>query len=234
MHIGLFHPKLNKSYNHKNMKKILLIIFVLAAVGIWIILRLGPSSANNDLKTALDHYKSAVGVSPKEFVLFSTTQQESYLRGVLDGEYILAEYSKDPNRDDFVNCLNVTFETILSGAKPFVEREGEFNYLMPWTISRLVGQSCPKETRISSNNQPEYREATTFFKLTSMSSDEVNGKQRDIIDKAFVRGALDGMVFGLYGNSAPDLVDFLECVAESGRSRSVIAFGSASTIVSCF
>lgn len=173
-----------------------------------------------DLKTALGQYKKAVGVYPKEFLGFSAVQQEAYLRGVLDGEYFIAETNKDPRRDDFVNCLNAKLKTILSEAKSFVEREGEQDYLMPWTLSRLVGQSCPKETRVQATTSTKYTEASTSTKLVFLQKPNPNEtefqKEQDIIDKAFIRGVLDGKVFMLYGHSYSKLVDYLVCLSKPG------------------
>jgi len=175
----------------------------------------------NDLKASLARYEIVVGVLPKEFLMFPSVEQEAYVRGVLDGEYFLSEESKEPDRDAFVNCLNARLKTILSEAKSFVEREGEHNNLMPWTLSLLVGQICPKETRIPPKKSPEYTEATTYSKLVSISkrsSDKIHSEvQQDAIDKAFIRGVLDGKVFGLYGHSYPKLVDYLECLSKPGN-----------------
>ena len=174
-----------------------------------------------DLETALGHYKKAVGVFPKEFLRFSAVQQEAYLRGVLDGEYYLSEESKDPNRDAFVNCLNARQKTILSKAKSFVEREGEHNYLMPWTLSRLIGQSCPEKTHMQAKTSPTYTEATTPTKLLFLGkpnpSEAESQREQAIIDNAFTRGVLDGKVFALYGHSYSKLADYLECLSKPGN-----------------
>jgi hypothetical protein len=183
------------------------------------------SKMKADLATALGQYQKAVGVFPKEFLRFSAVHQESYLRGVLDSEYFLSEENKDPDRDALVNCLNTRLKTILSVAKSFVEREGEQKYLMPWTLSRLVGQSCSKETLIPSKKSPKYTEATTYLKLISISkkpSDMMySEEQQDAIDKAFLRGALDGSVFALYGHSSPGLADYLECLSKPGSLEKI-------------
>lgn len=179
------------------------------------------STKKADLQTALGQYKKAVGVYPKEFLGFSAVQQEAYLRGGLDGQYFLLETSKHPDRDGFVNCLNAKLKTILSGAKGFVEREGEQDNLMPWTLSRLVGQSCPKETRIPLKNSPEYTEAANYLKTISIAkkpSDPIySEEEQDAIDKAFIRGVLDGKVFGLYGHNYPKLIAYLECLSKPGN-----------------
>lgn len=179
-----------------------------------------------DLETALGHYGKAVGVFPKEFLRFSAVQQEAYLRGVLDGEYYLSEESKDPNRDAFVNCLNARQKTILSKAKSFVEREGEHDNLMPWTLSLLVGQSCPKGKRVPPKESPKYAEATTPTKLVFLQKPNPNEtelqREQAIIDKAFVRGVLDGKVFILYGYSYSKLADYLECLSKPGNLDTIV------------
>lgn len=187
-----------------------------------------------DLATALGHYTKAVGVFPKEFLRFSAVQQEAYLRGVLDGEYFLSEESKDPSRDAFVNCLNARQKTILSKAKSFVEREGEHNYLMPWTLSRLIGQSCPKETPAQAKTSPKYTEATTPTKLVFVQKPNPNEtefqREQVIIDKAFVRGVLDGKVFMLYGYSYSKLADYLECLSKPGNLDTIVLQRGAFTM----
>ena len=207
------------------MKRIALVALPLAAFGIWMIWRPADSTMSAELTGAFNQYEKVVGVFPNEFLRFPAVEQEGYLRGVLDGEYYLAEANKDSHRDDFVNCLNAKFTTILSGAKSFVEREGEQKYLMPWTLSRLVGQNCPKETRVSPEKSPGYTEATTYLKLTSISlkpSDKAyTEEQQNLIDKAFIRGVLDGTVFGLYGHSAPDLADYLTCLSKPGSLEKI-------------
>ena len=128
------------------------------------------------------------------------------------------ETSKHPDRDGIVNCLNARLKTILSEAKNFVEREGEQKYLMPWTLSRLVGQSCPEEIRIQQKTSPKYTEASTETKLEFLQKPNPNEtefqKEQDAIDKAFIRGVLDGKVFMLYGHSYPKLVEYLGCLSK--------------------
>jgi hypothetical protein len=178
------------------------------------------SSTKADLKYAFAQYETVVGVFPNEFLRFSTIEQEAYVRGILDGEYYLLEENKDPDRDDFVICLNAHLSTILSEAKSFVEREGEQKLLMPWTLSRLVGKTCTKETRLPPKHSPEYIEAATYLKTISISkkpSDPVYSEEQQVaIDKAFIRGVLDGKVFGLYGHNYPKLVAYLECLSKPG------------------
>lgn len=177
----------------------------------------------NDLATALGQYEKAVGVFPKEFLRFSAVQQEAYLRGVLDGEYLLSEENKDkdPDRDTFVNCLNTRLKTILSEAKSFVEREGEHNYLMPWTLSSLVGQNCPEKTGIQAKTSPKYTEATTPTKLVFLQKQNLTEaefhREQAIIDNAFTRGVLDGKVFMLYGHHYSKLIDYLGCLSKPGN-----------------
>ena len=179
-----------------------------------------------DLTTALGQYNKAVGVFPKEFLRFSAIQQEAYLRGVLDGEYFLLETSKHPDRDAFVNCLNARLKTILSEAKSFVEREGEHNNLMPWTLGLLVGKSCQKETRMQAKTSPKYSEAMTPTKLVFLQKPNPNEREfqreQDIIDKAFIRGVLDGKVFTLYGHSYSKLVDYLQCLSKPGNLDTIV------------
>ncbi len=181
-----------------------------------------------DLATALGHYEKAVGVFPKEFLLFSAVQQEAYLRGVLDGEYLLSEENKDkdPDRDAFVNCLNTRLKTILSEAKSFVEREGEHNNLMPWTLSILAGQNCPEKTGLQTKISPKYTEATTATKLVFLQKQNRNEtefqREQAIIDNAFTRGVLDGKVFMLYGHHYSKLVDYLGCLSKPGNLDKII------------
>ncbi len=176
------------------------------------------STTKADLKVAFAQYETVVGVFPKEFLRFSIIEQEAYVRGALDGEYFLLEENKHPDRDGFVSCLNAYLKTILSQAKSFVEREGEQKLLMPWTLSRLVGKTCPKETRMPLENSPEYAEAATFVKLIAKKPSDVvySEEQRHAIDKAFIRGVLDGKVFGLYGHDYHKLVAYLECLSKPG------------------
>lgn len=183
------------------------------------------SATAADLQAALDQYGKATGVFPKEFLLFSTVEQQAYVRGVLDGEYFLLHENKDPDRDGFVLCLNSKLQTIILEAKNYVEREGEQKYLMPWTLSRLVGQSCPKETRIQPKASPEYTEAATYVKLIAEkpSGPVYSEKQQDAIDKAFIRGVLDGKVFGLYGHDYPKLVDYLKCLSRPGSLDTIFS-----------
>jgi hypothetical protein len=44
---------------------------------------------------------------------------------------------------------------------------------------------------------------------------------RDAIDKAFIRGVLDGAVFGLYGHGSPDLADYPKCLSKPGSLEKV-------------
>jgi TPR repeat protein len=179
-----------------------------------------------DMATALGQYNKAVGVFPKEFLRFSAIQQEAYLRGVLDGEYFLSEESKDPDRDAFVSCLNARLKMILSEAKSFVERKGEHNYLMPWTLGLLVGQSCPKETRAQDKTPPKYMEASTPTKLIFLQKENLIEtefqRQQAIIYKAFVRGVLDGKVYMLYGHRYSKLVDYLGCLSKAGNLDTIV------------
>ena len=193
-----------------------------------VIKEIGPtegtgSKMKTDLATALGQYNKAVGVFPKEFLRFSAVQQEAYLRGALDGEYLLSEENKDkdPDRDAFVNCLNTRLKTILSEAKSFVEREGEHNNLMPWTLSSLVGQNCPEKTGIQAKTSPKYSEATTPTKLVFLQKQNLNEtefqREQAIIDNAFTRGVLDGKVFMLYGHGYSKFVDYLNCLSKPGN-----------------
>lgn len=180
----------------------------------------GPVT-KTDLKTALGQYETVAGVFPKEFLKFSSDAQEAYVRGVLDGQYYLLESNKHPRRDVFVSCLNSQMKKIISEAKNFVDREGEQKFLMPWTLSRLVGQACPQETRVSPKESPKYTEASTSKKLYEivLSTKKHSGeaelqKHQDAIDKVFMRGVLDGKVFTLYGHSYPKLIEYLECLSK--------------------
>ncbi len=67
-------------------------------------------------------------------------------------------------------------------------------------------------------NSPEYAEAATFVKLIAKKPSDVvySEEQRHAIDKAFIRGVLDGKVFGLYGHDYPKLVAYLECLSKPG------------------
>ena len=175
----------------------------------------------DELRTVLHKYETVVGVFPKEFLQFSPVQQEAYVRGVLDGEYFLLETSKHPDRDGFVSCLNARLKTILSEVKSFVGREGEQNFLTPWTLSRLVGERCPKkETNAPGDKPSKYTEASTSTKLVFMgapgSSDAEFQKEQEVIDKAFIRGVLDGKVFLLYGYGYSKLPVYLECLSKQG------------------
>ena len=182
----------------------------------------------NDLKAALSQYKIVVGVLPKEFLMLQSVEQDAYVRGVLDGEYFLSEQKKEPTRDAFVSCLNARLKTILTETRRFVEREGEHDNLMPWTLSLLVGKICTKETRIPPEKSPEYTEATTYSKLlyiSEESTDKVHSKvQQDAIDKAFVRGVLDGKVFLLYGHSYSKLADYLGCLSKPDTLATIVRF----------
>ena len=183
------------------------------------------STTVNNLKDALARYQTVVGVFPKEFIGLSSIEQEAYVRGVLDGEYSLLEVSKHAGLDQFVICLNARITTIVSGAKRFVTEEGEQELLMPWTLSRLVGQTCPKKTRLPAEKPSEYTEASTSTKLVFMgkpsSGEKTFEKQQEAIDKAFIRGVLDGKVFILYGQRYPKLVPYLECLSKTGSLNKI-------------
>ena len=188
-----------------------------------------------DLSTALGQYNKAVGVFPKEFLRFSAVQQEAYLRGVLDGEYFVSEENKNKvlDRDAFVNCLNTRLKTILSEVKSFVEREGEHNNLMPWTLSILVGQNCPEKTGLQTKTSPKYTEATTATKLLFLQKQNRNEtelqREQTIINNAFTRGVLDGKVFMFYGHHHPKLVDYLGCLSKPGNLDKIILSSGAYT-----
>jgi hypothetical protein len=181
----------------------------------------------NALKDALARYQTVVGVFPKEFLSLSSVEQEAYVRGVLDGQYVLLESNKHPGLDQFVICLNTRIKTIVSGSTRFVTEEGEKELLMPWTLSRLVGQACPKETRLPTEKPSAYTEASTSVKLVFLgepSSDEKTvEKQQAAIDKAFIRGVLDGKVFILYGSSYPNLVPYLDCLSKPENLNRIFA-----------
>jgi hypothetical protein len=198
------------------MKKLLLLIITM----VWFILLPGCGSAT-DLETNISRFGSEVGVFPDEFLRFSDYEQEAYVRGVIDGQYFLLETNSDPERDLFVQCWNSGLATIISEAKAFVEVEGEQELLMPWTLSRLVGKTCPKETRVQPKISPEYVVASTSKALSALYWDTVDeaefNKKREAVEKMFLRGVLDGKVFFLHGHKSPKLNEYLKCLTEPGN-----------------
>lgn len=164
----------------------------------------------------LRQYQTAVGVFPQEFLGFSREEQEFYIRGVMDGQYVLGKMNKQSDLDAWVSCLNRGLASILAQAKSFVENDGEEEFLMPWTLSRLVGKTCPKEARVPSKENMKYIVATTAYMLSPENSlsEEDSNMLSNVISRAFARGVLDGMVFFFHGKRFTKLSDFLRCLSQ--------------------
>ena len=97
---------------------------------------------------------------------------------------------------------------------------------MPWTLSRLVGQTCPKGSGLQAEKPSEYTEASTSTKLVFMgkpnSDEKTSQKQQEAIHMAFIRGVLDGKVFMLYGQRYSKLVDYLGCLSKPRNLDTII------------
>jgi len=133
----------------------------------------------------------------------------------MDGQVFLGELIKEPDVGAFINCLNNNLPTIISGAEEFFRKEGEKEFLVPWSLSRLLGQTCTKETRLSHKTSIQYTEATTEWKLRVDEQDEEKaGKKQEAVDRAFIRGVLDGKVFFFHGHRYPKLPEYLSCLSQ--------------------
>ncbi|MCA9466103.1 MAG: hypothetical protein KC643_11765 [Nitrospira sp.] len=174
----------------------------------------------------LRQYQTAVGVFPQEFLRFSREEQEFYIRGVMDGQYILGVMNKQSDLGTWVSCLNRGLAIILAQSRSFVESDGEEEFLMPWTLSRLVGKTCPKETREPSGEDVKYLVGTTAYMLSpenNFSEEDVNTLS-DAIARTYVRGVLDGMVFFLHGRRFNKLPDFLKCLSQPNAFDNTVLY----------
>ena len=175
---------------------------------------------------ALREYGNAVGVRPAEFVRFSASEQEAYVRGVMDGQVFLREFISDPDVGAFINCLNDNLTAIISRAGKFLQSEGEQEFLVPWSLARLVGKACPKETRLSDAKSIQYTQATTEETLMLMVTDQDEKKaaqKQNAIDRAFIRGVLDGKVFYFFNHRHPKLKEYLSCISQPGSLNKILS-----------
>ncbi len=176
-----------------------------------------------ELLAAINEYQQTVGVLPSEFLAFTVEEQESYARGAIDAQYTLTKQAHLPVREEYVGCLNQYLPQILSSAAQFTEKEGKSAWLMPLNLAFLVGKTCPPETRKSLKGK-EYKVAGTGAELYKLwgqlerktedgvpDSEEHSQKISDKIDKAYIRGVLDGQVFFFHGHRTPSLKDLLNC-----------------------
>lgn len=164
---------------------------------------------------ALTEYRNAVGVHPGEFLQFSQGEQEAYVRGVMDGQVFLAELTKDPDASAFISCLNINLPAIISSAGKFIQNKREQEVLVPWSLARLVGTTCPKETRLPHSSDIRYAKATTEWQLMVGEQDKTKAAQKqDAVDIAFIRGVLDGKVFYFIGHGYPNLKEYLVCISQ--------------------
>ena len=166
-------------------------------------------------QSALTEYGNAVGVESGEFLQFSHSEQEAYVRGVMDGQVFLSELNKDPDARAFISCLNINLSAIISGAEKFIRDKRGQEFLVPWSLARLVGSTCPKETRLTHSADVRYAKATTEWQLIVREEDKTKTAQKqDAVDRAFIRGVLDGKVFYSFGNGYPKLVEYLDCLSQ--------------------
>lgn len=175
---------------------------------------------------ALREYGNAVGVRPAQFVRFLASEQEAYVRGVMDGQVFLAELNSEPDVGAFINCLNNNLTTIISGAGKFLQGEGGQEFLVPWGLARLVAKACPKETRLSQAKSIQYTQVTTEWTLMLMAEDQDEKKaaqKQDAVDRAFIRGVLDGKVFYLFGHRSPELKVYLSCISQPGSLNKILS-----------
>ncbi|MEX2492740.1 MAG: hypothetical protein WD425_13365 [Nitrospirales bacterium] len=189
-----------------------------------------------ELLAALNEYQRTVGVLPVEFLAFTVEEQEAYIRGAMDAQYALAKQISDPKLEGYIGCLNQNLPQIISSAAQFTEKEGESNWLMPWSLTSLIGKTCPPEIRetIKEKGYIEAGSGEELYKLTNqLAKKKENGvedgeahyqKIADEIDKAFIRGVLDGQVFFGYGHRIPGFIDLLRCY-NSPKTLGEIFFG---------
>jgi len=171
----------------------------------------------------LRQYREATGVDPAEFLQLSSGEQEAYVRGVVDGEVFISVLNKDPDVGGFINCLNKNHSAIISSARRFMQNESEQDFLAPWSLARLVGKTCPNETRLSNAADVQYTEATTEWKLMVEEKGEDKAKpSQDAVDRAFIRGVLDGKVFILFGHRSPMLKVYLSCISQPGSLDKIL------------
>jgi len=170
-------------------------------------------------------YGSTVGVFPKEFLEISTEEKETYVRGVMDGQYIFINQNKSSDSKSLINCLNGNLNNIISTAVNFETDDLEHASLMPWSLSTAMGKACNENP---GKGYPEYKSGTIGWNLVELSKkfedkskktwEESSGK----ITKAYVRGAIDGGVFYLYGHFYPKLNEYLECLSEPKALEGII------------
>jgi hypothetical protein len=170
-------------------------------------------------------YESTVGVFPKEFLEFSQEEKEAYVRGVVDGGYIFLKQTKNREYKIIVTCLNTKLNEIVSNALNFNKSSLEYDLLMPWSLSTLMGQVCDKST---GQGFQDYKSGTVGWDLVELSR-KVEDKGKEVweeasakIFRAYVRGAIDGGVFYLYGHFFPKLNEYLTCLSEPKALADII------------
>jgi uncharacterized protein len=164
-------------------------------------------------------YGATVGMFPIEFLELSQDEKEAYVRGVMDGEYIFTSQNKSRELKIFVTCLNSNMNNIISTALKFKESDLELGQLMPWSLSTLVGQACDKNPK---DNNLEYNSGTTGFDLMKIWQRVKSEEEEKEISKAYVRGAIDGGVFYLYGHFYPKINEYLACLSKPGGLKKII------------
>lgn len=171
---------------------------------------LSSSDLALSMQKLLKKYFNTIGIYPKEFLSLSDKEREAYVRGVMDSQVIWGKRTRMPS------------------IEKFVLEQGEYESIMPWTLAKLVGLSCPWEkfSRFPTKD-PKYTQATTQLVLGGLAQTEKNKMDLDKkldIRRIFLRGALDGKTFSTYpyllspdsDELAEHFIDYYTCLMEPG------------------
>ena len=156
-------------------------------------------------------YKSTVGVLTDEFIDLTEGEKEAYVRGVMDGEYMLAGQIKNRELRSMVTCLNENLGTMISSSLKYTKNSLKKGELMPWPLSTLLGQICERNVE---GETPEYRSGTKFSDLTEIERKVDGEEDKKKISRAYVRGVLDGNTFYLHGHFYPRINEYLKCLSK--------------------
>ncbi len=181
----------------------------------------------NEAIKGIDAYKKSTGVMPGEFIRLSPREREAYARGVLDGENFIYTQVKHPLLKKVNYCINKDFNLIISRIVYFKESKLERKYLMPWSISTLLGEICSKN---KNTTEEEYKRNTRSFDLATLQMDDPAEENGEKIERAFIRGVIDGKVFSLHGLGWSKLPAYLNCLSIPKNMEGILSYFNSATL----